>query len=296
MSNYDTFGDLRQDVLDRAGESPTDATGDYYAAAGRMLARAGQELANAHPWLALQHDPPLAFRTVAPVAITVTVTLDSDAISAISPAPGGGVSYQGRKIKFAGIPGYWRIKAHAAGATTATLDTAYDGPSASGLAATIYQDEYDLAPSLPAGIGLRHLLGVWAPDPAAELLGRSEAFCRREYPDPVPQWPPSYYARIGETRLWLVGYPDRARRIEVPYTRIPVDITADADGSGIWVPRNFRYVLADGGLYWLFDMKNDSRAEKQAVIYGAGRERMLDDDSRKRLLYSPANPEPGPYA
>ena len=284
----DTFSDIRQDVLDRAGEDPADTAGDFYATAGRQIVRGYHELCNAHPYLFLRATPPGALRTVGPItAGTILVTNGSTSIT-FSSAPT--VSVQARELLVTGWREAYRIATHTAGATAATLDSEFNGTTAAAANYRVIQREYDLASDV------RHIVAMLVAEDGWEILQRDEPWLRTTYPDPPEAvWPPKYFSRIGERRIRFEGYPDRTRRLEYPYTIIPPDI--DGAGVTIHVPRNWRYVINDHGLYWVYIVKNDSRADAAGILAANGREKMIEDDLRKRMpLAGVVTRGPGPYA
>src|SRR3990167_5930313 len=92
MATFDTFSEWLTDLLDRAGEDPTDTTGDWYTPAQRQLVRAYHEILNAHPYLFLRVAPPGSFRTTAPLTTgTITVTAGLTAVT-FSSAPAASVA------------------------------------------------------------------------------------------------------------------------------------------------------------------------------------------------------------
>ena len=269
MANFDTFANIKLDILDRAGEV-TDGTSDYDTAAGRAIVRAFQQLSNRHPFLYLRSDPPGAVRTIAPLTTgTVNVENGNTAIT-FSSAPTPSVAK--RKIKITAWDEFYRIATHTAGATAATLDSAFNGTTDTVAPYTVYQDEYDLATDL------RHMVGMWTAENLTPIEQKSEEWLRENYPSVASAvWPPLFFARVGEQRIRFEGYPNVTRRIEYAYTTIPTDPT-----DTILVPRNWRYVLADGALYWLYMYKNDNRADAAGVLFLNGVDGMIEDDLRKR--------------
>lgn len=288
--SYSNFAEMREALLDRAGESPTDTAGGFYAASSRELVRSGRELARYHPWLFLRKYPPGAFVTVAPYTTgTITVTKGSTAAT-LSPAPGAGLgSFKDRKLTVANWEEFYRIAAHTAGSGAITLDVAWQGADQSGVTFTIYQDEYSLATDA------NHIEWMGTADDGDELTPKSEAWVRREYREPISgSWPPLYFARIGQTRIRLVPPPLYARRIEYAYTSVMPDL--DAPNTAIVVPTHYLHIPVDGALYFIHLMKEDNRADAAGILFGKGLDRMVEDDQRLRLLTgTSAKQTTGPY-
>lgn len=270
--SYDTYAGILSDVLDRAGEGDVASADSIYSLAGRQIVRGYHELCNAHPFLFLRANPPGVIRTLAPVPGVVQVTQDSAAITfgaAIA------ASMVGRKLQLTGSAEWYRILTHVAGTAAATLDCAYTDASQAAAACTIFQDEYDLAADL------RHLVQMTVAGTGQLITGTSETALREAYPVPTAGWPPQHYARIGEQRIRFSAYPTEAKRIEYAYTIIPAD--PDGVGAALCLPRNWRYVLADAGLYWTYLAKDDDRATATVQLLSGGLERMIEDDLRKRF-------------
>lgn len=290
-----TFTELFQDALDRAGETATDASGDFYVAAQRATVRGYRELCNRHPFLFLRAPQPAVFVTVAPYATgTVTLTVDS-AAGTFSVAPGAGLgSFAGRKLVPAGSSqGFYRILAHTAGDAAFTLDVAWQGATGAG-PFTVYKDEYTLATPYSGGT-LRHLLGIYAAQDGRETELVSEEKLREDWPEPrTPSDHALKAARIGMAAIRLSHYPTVARRYEVPHTIYPPDI--DGGGVAILVPVPFRQIIADGGLYFLHLMRNDNRADAAGILFGKGTEILVvEDDRLRRALAGPRHASTGPY-
>lgn len=287
---YTSFVDLRADVLDRAGE-PQDGTSDYHAAAGRFVVRAYQDLCNAHPYLFLQKYPPGAFVTVAPYETGQVQLTQGSATATLTNAPDASLgSFAGRKLVVTGIGGFYRISTHTAGSATLTLDVPWQDLNQTGITFKIVKDEYALASDA------RHVELMTVVSSGHEIPQRSVAWEQDHASVLAAGWPPSAFVRIADLRIRLVGYPLRAERIEYVYTQVPPDITGDTDGTLILVPQNQRQIITDGALYLLFDLLNDDRKGAAAQVWSGGRERLIEDDSRKRTsLFGPRRIESGPY-
>jgi hypothetical protein len=280
VANFLTYADLLTDVLDRVGELDS-ASGDYYTTVGRQVVRAYFAILNTHPFLCTRAATPQAIRTIAAVDVTVSLTAESATatLSAVS-----ATSYAGRKLKVG--QDWYRITAHTAGTATLTLD-AEALADATSEAGVVFQDEYDLEADT------RHIVEAFDARTGAAIPQWDEAVLRYEYPVPTAADLPTCFARIGETRIRFSQYPTAARRIELPYTVVPADISADTDGSLIRIPRNFRYVICDEAVYFTYQIRNDVRARDALAIAREGREEMVADDGRKRVqLVATSGPRP----
>lgn len=275
MSSYTTFLDLVQAALDRAGESPTDTTGDYYAAAQREVVAAVHKLGNAHPFLWLRTTGALV--TTAPYTTGTVQVTNGSATATLSGAPAAGLgSFTGRKLVVDGHPDFYRIAAHTAGNAALTLDVAYQGDDAATASYTLYRDEYTLATDC------RHLIWLGVAQTGEEIVGKSEEWLREHYPEPATgAWPPGYFARIGESVIRFSQYPSQARRLEYAYTKMTPDIS-DANTTNP-VPLNHRHVIAEGALAVLHHMKRDTRRVESEARFMQGIAGVMEDDDRKRL-------------
>ena len=282
---FDTFEEIRSDILDRSGATAEANTADFLATTGTQIIRAYHEIANHHPFLWLRADPPAVIATIAPITLgTVIATLDSDAITFSSaPVP----SVAGRKILFGGVNEFYRIATHVAGNAAAVLDTPFNGTTNLTATYTVFQDEYAL------DTDVRHIVGMIVAEDGTRIEQKPEDWILDNFPfPPDPVSPPRYFARIGEQRIRFEGYPDRARRIEYSHTIIPPDLVT---GVTPIIPRNFRYVIADGGLFWLYLVRNDNRADPAGILFSGGREKMVEDDLRKRFEIRERAPSRGPW-
>jgi hypothetical protein len=134
--------------------------------------------------------------------------------------------------------------------------------------------------------GVRQIIGIWPKGQTVRQVEGpvTEAWMREHYPDPpTPTWPPYKYARISDVRIRFSQYPSQDGVLEIPHTYIPVDLSNTVGGSDIVVPRNWRYILSDGMLFHLLEMKNDTRAEKWRQIWEADIVELIRDDEIKQI-------------
>lgn len=216
--------------------------------------------------------------TEAGAAGTVTVVNNAAngkvALSAIPTGPPGTYS---RKV--------YRSKA----ATTAPL---YLLTTLENNTATTYTDntadsslpDTPLAPDRNTTSAVRHIVGIWPMDqPTSQVEGPlSEERLREEYSTPRPCWPPSAYARVADDLIRLSDYPSQAGLLEVAYTRIPRDLSLSRGPHDIVVPRDWRWGLVDGGLFWLYQLKHDDRAATVGARWEKFIEDLAADDERKK--------------
>lgn len=287
MANYDSFEDVVDDVLER-GDEETDGTSDWDAAVRRAVVRAFHFFHNAHPFWWTEVTPPGVFLTVAPITnLTITIAAAGEGVAATLSSTYA-TSLTGYKLIFSGEDYSIRITAHTAGTAALTLDAAPEAKAA-GTAVTIVKDEYDLVSTVGMLVD-----GLWTG--RGEFIAlKSEDYIRTTFPDPPDSgWPPECFTRITKRRIRLSQYPDAVHRIEYPYTQMP----ADPSGSGdLVIDQNFRWVLSDGGLYFLHLLKSDKRAEASKALFEQGIGQAIVYHNRLKLGLTGHGQEPnrGPY-
>jgi hypothetical protein len=288
LANFDSFEDIVADVLER-GDEPTDGNSDWDAATRRAVVRAFHFFNNSHPFWWLEKDPPGAFSTVAPItSLTLTVAAAGEGVAGTLSATYA-TSLAGYKILPTGEDYFMRVTAHTAGTAAVTLDTAPEALAA-GTEITIIKDEYNLA----SDVGML-VDGLWTSDGHFIPL-KSEDFIRQNFPDPPDQcWPPDCFTRLTKRKIRLSQYPDAVHRIEYPYTQVQVDPSGSGD---LVIDQNFRWVLSDGGLYFLHIFKSDKRAEAAKQLFETGIGQAIVYHHRLKLGLTGQGQEPnqGPYS
>ena len=250
--------------------------------------RAFHFIHNTHPFWWTEVVPPGVFLTVAPITnrtLTVAAAGESVAGTLSSTVTPSLVDY---KITPSGAEYSMRITAHVAGSAAITLDAA-PAVIAAGTATTIFKDEYDLV----ATVGML-VDGLWT-GRGEFIASKSEDYIRTRFTDPPESgWPPECFTRITKRRIRLSQYPDRVARIEYPYTTMP----ADPSGTGdLVIDQNFRWMLADGGLYFLHLFKSDKRAEAAKMLFeqGIGQAMIYHHRLKMGLTGHGQEPNRGPY-
>ena len=259
LPNFDSFVNVRDDILFRADEPATGS--DFQDAIDRAIVKAFHDFSNRNPWIWFQKRPNGVVLTVAPITNrTLTVAAAGSSVagtlsSAITP------SINGYKIRPSGANYHFRVTAHTAGGTAITIDAA-PVTLAAGTVITIFQDEYQLA----ADLGL--FSNPMETHDGFSVYQWTLERLLQEYPDPPEQgWPPKAFARLDKRFVRLSSYPDAVHRIEYPYC------LAEADPSGtgdLTIDQNFRWVLAEGALYYAYLMKSDRRAATAKQDYERG--------------------------
>ena len=259
MANFDSFNDVVLDILDRMDEV-TDGTSDWDAAIRRAVVRAFHHLHNTNPWWWALKDPPGAFLTVAPITNrTLTVAASGTAVAATlssSVTP----DLVGRKIRPTNKNYFMRITVHGGSSASITLDAAPEALTAQ--ACTIFQDEYTLAADLGIFVD-----GLWGDDGSFIELVSKEVLRNLQSDPPSQAWPPSQFCRLSKRKIMLSNYPDAVHRVEYPYCLTAADPSGATD---LIIDQNFRWLLADAGLYFGYLMKSDKRAGTAKDSYDNG--------------------------
>ncbi len=292
MSNYTTSADLIDAILDDAGEL-TDGTSDFNSMALRQLNRAYQAICMGgseidpqinEDWLWLRKDPP-GVLTLKPVIETgtVSVTNNNTAVT-FSSAPTDSVA--GYFLQTDGGGDIFRISAHTASSTSATLDAVYTQITDASAAYTLFKLEYDLATDV-----LRLLSPMRVYNTRDYIDGMTLPALEREWPlRLVATGVPRAFAQLTETKVRFSHGGGTSStdliRVEYDYLRRPDDL-ADDSAEPV-VPRQFRKTLADLALYFLFIAKNDSRADTFGLLAKNGL-RAMAHENRKRMAVMRSN-------
>ena len=280
MPNLQTSAEILDDILFRAGEK-TDGTSDYEAQgliymnrAYRAIYMGGMEFSKKFHedwyWNKVVRTGSGALDAVIKTG-TVTATRASTAIT-FSSAPA--VSVADRRFLVDGDEDIYTVSAHTAGAAAATLLTAYTGTTGAGKTFRVMRHAYALisgitkiaSPIFFYQDGGRECLFVdfdsirrfWAS--GADLSGVPERFCYGETESEI------YFDRYGsdtENEKMLFEYSANER---------PADLANDSNEP--IVPRQWRHIISDMALFFIYADKDDSRGRIVAEEAQAGLEAM----------------------
>lgn len=295
MANYQYTSDLLADILFRAGEE-TNGSSDFNAVALQYLNRAYQALvmggseidpeANEDWWWAKKHPPGVLNLLPVYDAGTVSVTNNSDAIT-LSVAP----AYSAAQYFFqAGThPDIFRTIAHTASSTNITLDAAYTGPTNAALPYKLFKAEYELASDLIRAIApMRVYQGSYSEVDGVELMS-----LERDWPlNMIQSGPPVEFAFVTETKVRFNTYGPTSTaspnliRLEYDYIYRPADLTNSSATEEPIVPRQYRKLLADIALTFLFVDKNDDRASSVSGLAKKGLQAMTNEQRSRMINYS----------
>ncbi|MFQ5915726.1 MAG: hypothetical protein ACE5JS_21345 [Nitrospinota bacterium] len=297
MANYQYSSDLIDDILFRAGEL-TDGTSDFNAVALTYLNRAYQALwmgggavvpSLNELWWWLRKYPPgtLILEPVIETG-TVSVTNNNSAIT-FSSAPTKDLDNWFFKVDdHADI---FRISAHTANATGATLDSVYTGDTDTAADYKAFKLEYDLATDLLKvispmrayqdgrseiyGMDLRALEAQWPLRLANSGVPRAFAIVREKHDQASKTITVRFSHYGGTSSTDLI-------RVEYDYFFRPSVLT-DSGSEEPVVPWEYRKLLSDVGLFFLHQDKDDNRAEGVGRLAQAG-VRAMAQENLSRLV------------
>lgn len=263
MATYEFGLDCLNDALFRASE-PTDRTSDYDNAAKDYIQRVYWDCYSYAPWPWAKKYPPGVVDLAAEVTGTADFTKDSTTVTlsaAIS------TSMTNRKIKAdnEGVP--YRVAAHTAGATTLTIDATYKEATASAVAFTIFQDEYQLVTGANGAI---RPFGFWyrnRPSQVFALISEEEQRASDGWLYTSANYIGSI-AMITENRFRIRPWPVDAKTLEYDYAerQSVLDFTGAGAGDTPAVPRDDRQVLSDWALFYLQTDKKDPDAGTHLIM------------------------------
>ena len=264
MSNYRYTADLMADVLFRSGEK-IDGSSDFDAAALRYINRAyqavwmgGSEFDSTinDTWWWLRNEATIIMDT--PISTgTVSVTNGSTSVT-LSSAPAA--SMTNWFFKVSDEANVFRVSQHIAGNTGVTLEATYTGSTNATATYSLFKMEYDL-PS--AAIKILDPMNAYK-DSRHEISGTSLRDIESTWPlNLVEAGVPSKFAMVDSNtiRFNRSGTTDATNGVKIDYNYLvrPDDLT-DSGAEEPLVPLEYRRLLADIALFWLFADKNDDRA------------------------------------
>lgn len=276
MANYTFSSDLVSDILFRAGE-PTDGTSDYDSVALQYLNRAyqgmwsgGSELvpAMSEVWWWLRKDDQ-GVLTLNPIIEAGTVNVENNSASitfSSAPTP----SVVGRHFKINDHADVFIITAHTAGQTGATLESVYTGDTNITASYKVIQFDYELASDI-----LYLSSPMFAYQDGEREIGLIDlSTLKRRWPiNNLHSGVPRNCAPLSQTAIRFSHYGGTSStdliKIDYEYTREPSDLT-DSGSETPLVPRQYRKILADWGLWYLLQDKDDSRASNVASMASQG--------------------------
>lgn len=292
MSNYQFSSDLVNDVLFRADE-PIDGTSDFQSKAVEYINRAYQAIwtggAELDPsinedWWWLRKDPP-GVLTIEPkiVAGTASVTNNSTAIE-FSSSPAKDLDDWFFKVD--DEPDVFRISAHTAAASGATLDAVFTGDTATAASYKVFKLEYTLATDALKVVGPMRVYQ----DGRKSVDGVSLSSLDARYPIASANGgTPDEFANVTEQKVRFNRYGGATGteliRAEYDYMRVPAALTSGAAEEPA-VPLQYRRIIADYGAALLHEDKDDDRSKTAAALAKSGLKAMEVENRARLTQYS----------
>lgn len=262
-----TFLQLQQDLANQAGLDQTISSNATLLK--RWINKAQQRILRAYEWPFNRAQSPLVIQTVADYTTgTVATTVGSTTIT-FSVAPT--VSFTNRYIQTSSSNDWYRITAHTANVTTATIEIG-----------AIYA-------ATAATLTVRKV--YYSTDATVDqIIQVTQSILPYQLIETSPEWFQSFnpgFLSTGVPRMYMPagvdssGYPqfklwpnaDSIINLSIDYLKIGVDMSADSDISVI--PEKWRTsVLLDGAQVEAFDFLDDTRTETQDALFKEGLEEM----------------------
>ena len=201
--------------------------------------------------------------TLIPAVTTASVTSTRNSASiSFAADPNSGTSIANYFIRIKGEDEVYRVSAHTAAATTATLDGVYVGPSnVSAGTCDIFKLQYDIGSS--DVLQLVSPFRVYSGNRFNQISLTDKDELVKQYPlHQIGAEMPNMAAAVKETTGTLTvqfnSYPSDYERVEVDY--IPVPTTLDTSSSNPIIPAHFRKVLSYLAAYYMAVRNGDKRA------------------------------------
>lgn len=248
-----TFAQLCDEVA-RVAETGMRSTDDIRTSFKRWVNNAGRWVAYQYPWK--MREKAQTIRTVAPYVTGTATFTEGDETVTFSGATITSAMV-GRKIaRSVGGP-YYRIASRTSG-TEVELDEAYAEDTASGVAFSIFQDEYDLLATTHSIQGV-FLYRDRALGPL-DYIKTNEAdlcdFVGSETGAPRG-WTICPSTTSGTPRMRLFPIPDDLYRVRIRYQ--PTWTALSADGDVAVLPDDCEEILLDRALRWIPKMEGQRR-------------------------------------
>lgn len=287
MANLKYSSELLDDILFRAGEQ-TDSTSNFNAQALIYLNRAYRTLCmgggeflegNNQNWWWLRKSPS-GLLTILPSYTEGTVNaLNGYSIITFSGAPA--LDLDGWFFQVLGHGDVFRITAHTASTSTATIDMGYTGESVAAASFRVFKLEYTLASDV-----LRLVAPMRTRITNGGLIeGMDSTSMDKTWPIHLAEsGVPTTFSHIGEQKIRFNRYGSSTAndnyRVEYDYLYMPTDLTDSASEEPV-VPLFYRHILSDMALAMLFIDKNDDRAALMVAAAKAGLQAMINENKKR---------------
>lgn len=292
---------MRSDVLFRGGENPTNTGGAYYSKAMEYINRAYVDLCRGNGPLmptsnvvfkwALKY--PSQTLTLEPKydTGTVSVTLNSANVTFSDVIANSKATWY---LIVDGDPTVYRVSTHTAGTATATLDSVFTGETDSDATYKLVKLEYTLGSN-----DILRLISPLRTFKTSDLMTEPRIYGieanRFDTLFPIYRVAagiPSAFkvisTRDNNVIIMFNKYMDEDYlRVEYDYVDKPADLTASSVTTDIRVPEDFRHVIVDWALCFLFQDKNDNRYETAISLARVGFENMVNQNRYEAAFTDP---------
>lgn len=279
---YITTRQIKTDVLRRGGEAASSedfgaAVIDYINRSYNTLAAGASEFLPEYveDWWWLRGTDVI---TLEPATTgLVSLTQDSDNITfSAAPAP---TSVVGFRIKIEGYGEQFEIAEHTAGATAAVLDSPYTGLTNAVAKYTLMKVHYTLSDQVASLIS--PMVGFKG---NTNIIGLSPERMDNLYPLPDLSTGISTAFALEDSRTVRFSHggltDGSSMRVEYRYRKL-VDELTDSDDSIPVIPIQWRHLLADMALTYLYLELNDDRSNATALSARTGLAAMLKENRRQ---------------
>lgn len=289
VANLRFSADLIDDILFRSGEK-IDGTSNFEAQALVYLNRAYRSIYmggtefdpefNEKFWW-IRAESTLTLEAAIKTG-TASVTKNSTTVT-LSSAPANSVA--GWHFKVDTHHDFFRVSTHSGGSTTVSLDSVYTGDTNSAIAYRLMKFDYDLATD---SIKVIDPMMVWADDGDHKVELVSPVDVRRFWADHnTLSGAPEKFCMLDDdtVRFSQYGSDDgKLIRVDYSYLKRPADLVNSGSDEPL-VPRQYRHILSDMSLFFLFSDKNDTRVEGVGLMAKSGM-RAMSLENRKRFSHA----------
>ncbi len=292
MANLQTNAEILNYMLFEAYE-PVDGSSDFDSHAITQLNRAyraiikgGNELNPEEnvKWWWLSKEGNLILKPQINIG-SVSVTNNSTTINLTN---GPVDSVAGYHFKVQNHPDIFKISSHTAASTTAELDSVYTGDTAAAASYKLMKYDYTLA----SDVSVVNQPMYSPRDNSIKIEGMSTESIQEQYPlGRAFAGIPERFAQLNEQEVRFSHHGSTTGdliRIDYTYARVADDL-ADNSTEPL-IPKEYRHVLADAGLFYLLETKEDNASDRVLARVVSGIQAMATENkSRWQKFGSPGH-------
>jgi hypothetical protein len=258
-----TFLQLQQELGAQVGLDQT--VSSQATLLKRWVNNAQQAILRAYEWPFLRSPTPLVIQTVTDITTGTVATVAASTTITFSSAPA--VSVTGRYIQTSSSNDWYKITAHTAATTTATLEIAAI-TSATAATYTVRKFYYSTSSNVD------RIIQIFQDVQPYQLQESTPEFFQSFNPSFLSSGTPRIYLMAGidastgagvpQFRLW--PNPDSVLNLRIDYLTVATDMSSDSDVSVI--PAKWHVTaLVQGAKAQAFDFMDDSRAKDSYAIF-----------------------------